>query len=139
MGIKPVPHPDDATRPYWDYARQRELRVQRCLNCGMFRHPPTLQCDQCSSADVDWVLLSGKATIYSFIIDHRLMVPGFDRPYIVIQATPVEVPSDRVRIVANLNGTEATTVHIGMDVEIEFEVVSADCTLPQFRPSPSSL
>jgi uncharacterized OB-fold protein len=134
-GVRLTPIPDEVTRPYWESAKRGELRIQRCRRCGTFQHPPAARCAECWSDDAEWVLLSGQGTIYSFIIDYRLMLPGFDAPYIVVQVVPDDVPSDCVRIVANLRGVGASAVHIGMQVRVEFEVVSPECTLPQFRPT----
>ena len=34
--------PDATTQPFWDACRKRELRLQRCADCGRFRQPPGL-------------------------------------------------------------------------------------------------
>ena len=33
-GIRPLPAPDELTRPYWEAAREHRLVVQRCAGCG---------------------------------------------------------------------------------------------------------
>ena len=135
MGVKPIPAPDDLTRPYWDAAKKHELRIQRCNVCQTYRHPPNPACPSCNSESYDWSLLSGRGVIYSFIIDHRLMVPGFDEPYAVIQVVPEEAQSDVVRITANLRDCELDDIRIGMKVEVLFEQRTEDVVLPQFRPA----
>jgi uncharacterized OB-fold protein len=131
--VRPIPRPDDVTRPYWEAAKRESLVIQQCIDCVTFRHPPSERCRNCLSTNVKWVELSGKGRVYSFIVDYRLLVPGFDRPYVVVQVVPNEVASDDVRITANLRNAETADVRIGMPVEVEFEVVSSDLTLPQFR------
>jgi uncharacterized OB-fold protein len=71
--------------------------------------------------------------VYSFIIDRRLMVPGFDEPYILATVIPDEAPSDTLRIVANIKECDIAAVYIGMPVEVFFEE-RGGVTLPQFRP-----
>ena len=135
LGVKPVPAPDDLTRPYWEAAKKHELRVQRCKACGHYQHPPQAQCSKCSSGEIEWTKLSGKGVVYSFIIDHRLMVPGFNEPYVVAQINPVEADTDVVRITSNIRDCDRNDVYIGMPVEVLFEDVNEKVTLPQFRPT----
>jgi uncharacterized protein len=135
MGVRPVPIPDDLTRPYWEAAKRHELRIQHCTVCGEYQHPPAPRCLLCSAADLEWALLSGKGVVFSFIIDMRLMTPGFDQPYAVAQVAPVETGSDRVRLTTNFRGCEIEDVYVDMPVEVCFEDISDTITLPQFRPA----
>lgn len=134
LGVRPIPQPDDVTRPYWEAAKVHELRVRKCAGCAKLAHPPRPTCPHCGSAEHEWVALSGGGVVYSFVVDHRLMVPGFNEPYVVAQVNPVEAQDDTVRIVANVTGCPTDAVFIGMPVEVYFEDVSESVTLPQFRP-----
>lgn len=136
LGVVPVPEPDPLTEPYWAAAARSELRLMACGSCARFRHPPTERCPHCGSADVVWERLSGAGTVYSYIVDHRLMVPGFDEPYVVAQVNLYEVDDDTVRLVANVKGCDPSEVHVGMPVEVFFEE-RGDIRLPQFRPRPN--
>ena len=135
MGVRPVPLPDDISRPYWDAARKHELRIQRCRACSDYQHPPQEQCAQCGASDFDWPQLSGLGTVYTFVIDRRLMTPSFDEPYAVLQVTPAEAQSDTVRITTNMRECELSDIYCGMPVEVIFEDMSDEITLPQFRPT----
>ena len=104
MGVKPVPVPDDVTRPYWEAAKKHELRIQHCKACDEYQPPPQAQCIQCSSTDLEWSKVSGKGTVFSFIVDRRLMTPGFDQPYAVVQVNPVEAKRNTVRVTTNMRG-----------------------------------
>jgi uncharacterized protein len=136
-GIRPRPAPDDVTRPYWEAARRGELRIMRCSGCGGHRHPPTPTCPECGGVDVEWASLSGRGEIYSFIVDYRLMVPGFSEPYVVAQVVPVEARDDTIRITTNILGCAVEEVRIGMPVEVTFAILDDQITLPQFRPAAS--
>ncbi len=138
MGIKPIPQPDELTRPYWEAAFGHELKIQRCRQCNNYRHPPAAACSNCGSELFDWTKLSGKGEIYAFIIDHRLMVPGFDEPYAVIQVVPVEAQNDEVRLTANLRNCELGDIYVGMPVEVLFEQRTPEVVLPQFQPAPEA-
>jgi len=135
MGLKPIPLPDDITRPYWDAAKKHELRIQQCKACSNYQHPPEEQCPQCGAADFDWPQLSGQGVVYTFVIDRRLMTPSFNEPYVIAQVNPVEAQHDTVRITTNISDCELGDVYCGMPVEILFEDVTDEITLPQFRPT----
>ena len=134
MGVKPIPAPDDLTKPYWEAAKKQELRIQKCLNCSEYRHPPAIQCPLCYSKQVEWAKLSGKGTVFTFIIDHRLMVPGFDEPYAVVVVNPEEAQHDTVRITGNVRECDRGDVYVGMPVEVVFEERTAGAILPQWKP-----
>jgi uncharacterized OB-fold protein len=138
LGVRPVPIPDDLTRPYWEAARRHELRIQRCTDCRGYQHPPQQACLKCAGANLEWALLSGKGKVYTFVIDRRLMVPTFDEPYVIAQITPDETDDNLVRITANIKGCELSDVYIGMPLEVFFEDVTPEVTLPQFRPAPEA-
>jgi uncharacterized OB-fold protein len=80
-----------------------------------------------------WSDVSGCGRVYSFIVDHRLMVPGFNEPYVVALVNPDEAESDSVRIVANIKDCAPEDVYINMPVEVCFEQLNG-IALPQFRP-----
>jgi uncharacterized protein len=133
-GVKPLPVPDELTAPYWESLARHQLVLQRCVGCGRFRHPPSELCG-CGSALSAWVQVSGRATVYSFVIDHRLLVPGFPDPYVIAQVNPVESDDDTVRIVTNIVGCPLDAVEIGMPVEVVYADMAGGITLAHFRPS----
>ena len=70
-----------------------------------------------------------------FVVDYRLMVPGFDAPYVVAHVVPVEASSDTVRVTTNILNCPIEKVHIDMPVTVLFEEVAPGVVLPQFEPS----
>ena len=131
---RPLPRPDDATAPYWEACRAGELRMQRCRVCGHLRFPPRPMCPRCQSLDSHWVPVSGRGTVYSFVICHAPLLPAFEdlAPLVVLLVELAESPD--LRIVGNLLEGAPGDVSIGMPVEVVFESVSPDVTLPQWRP-----
>jgi uncharacterized OB-fold protein len=132
-GQRPLPQPDELTRPYWDAAAAHRLCIMRCAECGAFRHPPSEDCPACASTRVAWTELGGGGTVYSYIVDRRNMVPGFDGPYVVALVTPDETDED-VRLVGNMVGCAREDVTIGMKVDVVYEDLEGGITLPQFSP-----
>jgi uncharacterized OB-fold protein len=137
-GIRPWPLADESTKPFWDAATDRRLMAPRCDACRRWQWPPAAECGECGSVAVRWVELSGGGTVYSFIVDHRNMVPGFEGAYIVALVVPDEVEDDTVRLVTNLPGCPPEDVRIGMKVSVTYEDLQPGVTIPQFVPVPAA-
>ena len=131
--IKPVPLPDDTTRPFWDAANQRQLVVQRCSACRYYNHPPRTVCDTCLSRELNFETVSGRGHVYSFTVMHLRDVPGFEQeaPFITIVVELEEQPM--LLMVSNLPVAERDRVWIGAPVTVEFEDRGNGTFLPQFK------
>ena len=129
---KPLPRPNEDTAPYWEAAHNGELRMQKCGACALIRFPPSILCASCLSEQVEWVKMSGRGTVFSWIVIHRSQHPAFnaDTPYNVAIVELEEGPRLHTNVVECANDD----IHIGMPVEVVFEKVSGDTTLPKFRP-----
>ncbi|HVV19655.1 MAG TPA: Zn-ribbon domain-containing OB-fold protein [Pseudonocardiaceae bacterium] len=131
MPGKPIPEATPETQPFWDGAARGELRIQRCVDCGgkPFFYPRST-CPFCGSAAVEWFTASGRATLYSYTINHR-PAPGFEdeAPYAIAVVQLAEGP----RMMANIVGVENTpdNLVLDMDLRVTFEQ-RGDMTLPQF-------
>ena len=65
---RPVPVPDEWTRPFWDAAKYCVLALQRCQSCGHFQHPPYATCVSCMAIDLKFEPVSGAGAIYAYTI-----------------------------------------------------------------------
>jgi hypothetical protein len=131
-GTLPLPVPDEDTQPFWDYCRERELRAQRCTACGRLRHPPRPTCPQCGSTDVEWQLLSGRGKVFTYAISHQPIHPALEGR---VPFTTLIVELDEgLRFTSNLV-EDSEPVQIGTPVEVVFERVTDEITLPRFRVS----
>ena len=130
---KPLPAPDELSQPFWEAAKQHRLVIQRCQDCGYFNHPPRPACDACQSQQLQFEPVSGRGTIYSFTVMHQPNIAGFEDqiPYVNIFVELEEQPL--LFMVSNLSGSEKDKVRIGGRVEVHFEDVNDEITLPQFR------
>jgi len=126
----PLPAITDDTRPFWDGCRRRELRVQRCTGCGTLRHPPAPACWKCRGFAHEWIALSGRGTVFTHAVVHRAFLPELAShvPYTIVVVALDDAPG--IRLVSNLVEGEP---RIGLPVEVVFEDVSADVTVPRFR------
>ena len=131
---KPLPAADDLTKPFWDGCKAHQLRMQRCVRCATYIFFPSPICHACNAAELQWEHLSGKGTVYSFIVVYQATVPGFtnDVPYVVAW---VELAEQRgLKMVSNIVGCSHGDVRVGMPVEVVFDDVTSEVTLPKFKP-----
>lgn len=129
----PLPRPDQTTQPYWDACQRGELRLQRCRACGTYLHFPGTACSHCGSSDLEWALMSGRGTVYSFVVVHRTTIPGFkDRvPYAVAW---IELEEDAsARVLSDLVDADVATLRIGQAVEVVFDRSHDGFAVPRFR------
>lgn len=133
--LRPLPLPDDASDPFWAAARAGRLAIQRCAKCRRWNHAPSLACPSCGSFDLGCEDVSGQATLFSWSIIREAPAPGFrDRlPLIVGIVELAEQP--HLLMVANILGLAEADLRLGLPLQVEFEPVDDECTLPQFRPA----
>jgi uncharacterized OB-fold protein len=131
MNDRLLPQIDDDA-PFWEAAADHELRMQQCGECGRIWWPPGPVCPSCWSRDHEWVELSGRGEINTWVVFHRAYFEEFeDRvPYNVAEIELEEGP----RYLANVVGCENDDLYRGMPVEVVFEDVTDEVTLPKFRP-----
>jgi len=129
---KPLPDITPESRPFWEGCRRHELLIQRCRSCGVFQHYPRGVCARCWRADLEWRRSAGRGTVYTFTVTHRTQARGFkdEVPYIV---ACVEL-EEGVQVLTNLVDCDPASVAIGMTVQVTFEDVSPDWSLPRFKP-----
>jgi uncharacterized protein len=122
---------DSDTRPFWEATKRSELLIQYCPQCSTYQFYPRVVCKNCLS-DVEWVVSSGKGTVYSFSVVHKAFNPEFkDKvPYIVALISLDEGP----RMMTNLIGLAPEDVKIGMPVEVDFSKSFGEYKLVQFIP-----
>ena len=129
---KPLPQVTPEMKPFWDAARRHELVVQRCTGCGTHRFPARDICSRCLSRDAAWTPVSGRGSVFSWAIMHQVYHPGFaaEVPYAVVV---IEL-DEGARLVSNLVDCAPADIRAGMPVEVVFDDVASDVSLPKFRP-----
>jgi uncharacterized OB-fold protein len=118
--------------PLWDGTERKELLLQRCSACAVFRHPPSPICQSCLSAAHEWVAASGRGTVYTYAVVRQALGRGWEDklPYVVAVIELDEGP----RFLTNLVDVEPEAVQIGMPVEVTYVERADAATLPLFRP-----
>lgn len=129
---KPLPQVSAEMAPFFAAARRHELVVQRCRGCGAHRFPARDRCSACLSREADWTRVSGRGTVFSYAVMHQVYHPGFadEVPYAIVV---IEL-EEGVRVLSNVIGCPVPEIRIGMPVEVVFDEVGTEVTLPKFRP-----
>ena len=131
---KPLPQIAPEMAPFFEAARRHALAVQQCTRCRARRFPARTICSKCLGREATWTPVSGRGTVFSFAVMHQANHPGFaaEVPYAVVV---IEL-EEGVRLLSNLVDCPLADVRIGLPVEVVFDDVTPEVTLPKFRPRP---
>ncbi len=130
----PIPAMDLDTKEFWENCKNHQLTVQRCVLCGSYRFAPTPACYECQSPDYEWIESNGVGEVYTWTITHLPVHPGVTKalPY---NSTVVRLlDCGGAKVLTNLVGIKNEDIQPGMKVEVEWEEVTPEVTLPRFRP-----
>jgi len=130
---KLLPRIDEMSRPYWEGAKRHELLLQKCEECGHYRYPQGETCPSCLSDRLEWVKVSGQGSVYTWTVFHQAYHPAYkdDIPYAVVVVELEEGP----RMITNLVNCRIEDIKMGMPVEVVFDDVTEEVSLPKFRPA----
>jgi|SRR3974390_1064741 len=129
---KPVPIADFDSAPFWEGCRQHRLLLQCCTACDHPRFPPSGMCPRCRSMQSKWVAASGRGRLYSWIVVRHPIpreIYAGEVPYVVALVDLEE----GVRIATNITCVPEDLTG-DMPVEVVFDDVTPELTLPRFRP-----
>lgn len=140
-GDRVLPAINAENAPFWEATRRGELCVQRCPQTGRLIFPPRLRSPWAPAGDAPvWVRVSGRGTIWSYAVPHPPLLPYYAEraPYNVVLVALEADPT--IRLVGNLVakeggdivGVDPATIEIGAAVEVCFERVNDEVTLPQW-------
>lgn len=132
---KPLPNIDGDSREQWEGFKQRRFLLFRCKTCGAWYWPKAF----CRNHDneplfgnLEWQDASGRGKIFAYNIHRRAFHPGFaeEIPYVYALIELDEGPM----FGSNIVGIDPQDVTIGMPVEVVYEDITDEYTLPKFRP-----
>jgi uncharacterized OB-fold protein len=125
------PRVDFDNQGFWEGIKQHKLVFQKCKVCGLLLHRPRPMCPKCNSMEMEWIPSSGKGHIYSWVnfVYANAAYPGITVPYLVVLVEMLE----GVRIISNMHGVTREEIYVGMPVEVVFDDIADDLTLPKFK------
>lgn len=135
-----LPPINEENAPFWEGARNGELRIQRCTETGRLIFPPRVTSPWGRHRAPEWTAVAGTGTIWSFVVPHPPLLPQFGEvaPYNVILVALDADPN--VRLVGNLvpeagaplNAIDPSSIEIGAAVRVVFDVMNAEIHLPRW-------
>ena len=128
---KQLPLITSLNRPFWEAARRYELVIYRCVNCGACNITGA-GCVNCAKPDMAWSKASGCGEVFTFCVYQQGFHPAWqdDIPYNVAYVKLDEGPL----LITNIIGCCNEDIYIGMPVEVVFEDINEEISLPKFRP-----
>ncbi|OGO00141.1 MAG: hypothetical protein A2Y58_06170 [Chloroflexi bacterium RBG_13_51_52] len=128
---KQLPLITASDKAFWDAAKKHELVMYKCLNCGNL-YSQANDCVACGNPQMEWVKVSGKGEVFTYCIYHQPFHPAWkdDIPYNVAYVKLAEGPL----LMTNIVDCDNKDIYIGMSVEVVFEDVTEEVTLPKFKP-----
>ena len=124
------PSPSPATAPFWAATREHRLVLPRCPECRRWLHPQAAGCP-CGHPEPEWEAASGRARLVGFTVVRRAAHPALagDLPYTILLVALAEGP----QLVSGLAG-EGHALRVGDRLEVRFDDVDDELTLPRFEP-----
>jgi uncharacterized protein len=110
---------------FQDYLDEGQLMGARCADTGEIFVPPRAMCPRTYSTNMEWVELSGRASLLTFTTVHigttAMVKAGYDRqnPYCAGIVELVEGPRFSAQIVG-IDAMHPETIEIGMPLQAEF-------------------
>lgn len=132
--VFPLPYKGIDDEAFWDACNRREFVIQQCADCGELRHPPKPACPNCRSFDIDWKEVLGTGEVYTYTVT-RSPVSQKSADIVPYNVSVVLLDgTDDIRFVTQLVEVDVDAIEIGMAVEVVWEPVTDEITLPLFRP-----
>jgi uncharacterized OB-fold protein len=133
--IKPLPAVQPWSKPFWEGTKEHRLLIQECKACGVKIFYPRKACPECWSQELGWSEASGRGKVYTFTVTLDGVEAKFapDLPYVLAMIDLEE----GIRMMGNIVDCDPQEVTFGMDVEVVFDDVTDEFTLPRWRPRAS--
>lgn len=129
---KPLPRITPLDAEYWEATTRGVLLVQRCSKCERWHWPAATRCPGCGADSLVWEPASGRATVHTYTVVRAAGHPAFaaEVPYNVSVVELDEGPL----MITNVVGVPCDELEVGLPVEVTFEPVNPEMSIPRFRP-----
>jgi uncharacterized OB-fold protein len=129
---KPLPLITELSKVFYDGCKENKLLYQKCTDCNEVVFFPKEFCPKCMSHNLEWRESKGKGKVYTFTVTYDFAPPEFmeDVPY----SLAIINIDEGFSIMSNIVECDLEELRCDMPVEVAFEPVTPEITLPKFRP-----
>lgn len=122
MTSKPLPHPTDVSKPFWEALAAHRVDIQQCRACSHWIFFPRLHCPACFSKDLAWKTIPGTGTLVTYTVARIPTLPEFsdESP----QKLAVVAFDEGPHINTTLVGLEEHEIRVGMRLKPVFDDVA---------------
>ena len=100
------------------------LLANSCRNCSQCFFPKRTLCPNCfEQGQLEDIVLDTKGVIYAVTVVHLSSPSGIKAPYAYGY---VDIPANKIRILAPFTGESPNSFHAGMEVELVLEPIRTD-------------
>ncbi|MPZ99157.1 MAG: hypothetical protein GEU80_07435 [Dehalococcoidia bacterium] len=129
-----VENPTYNSAEWWAAAGEHRLLYQRCTNCNRAVFPPRGSCpgpDCLVYGTLQWSESHGAGRVFSYTVVRQPADQRFARhvPYVFAL---IEL-DEGFRLFSNVTDIDPAEVRIGQSVQVYWDDVTADVSLPKFR------
>jgi uncharacterized OB-fold protein len=124
MTGKPQSHPVQWDAGFWESARNGQLTIQRCDDCGRLQTYPRPVCLTCFGSNLGWAPSTGAGRIYSFTVVRAPLDASF-KEEVPIYLADVTL-HEGVRLLARLADADPSGLEIDAEVVVEMRPDSPD-------------
>ncbi|MFW6114057.1 MAG: Zn-ribbon domain-containing OB-fold protein [Actinomycetota bacterium] len=128
----PLPLMTTLSKVFWDGCREGKLLYQHCRNCGEVIFFPKYLCPNCMGHDLEWLESEGKGRIDTFTVTYNFAPPAFMA--VVPYCVAIVEMDEGYRMMTNIVECDFEELECDMPVEVVFDPVTGEATLPKFRP-----
>jgi uncharacterized OB-fold protein len=123
------PLPDlawEPARPYWEAAARQELQIPRCEACERLHWYPTPACRYCQGEAFTWETMSGRGTLFSWVVVKRPWIPEYASlvPFVPALVSLEEDPA--VRVTTRIVDVEPGDLAFDMPLEVTYRPLRFD-------------
>ncbi len=113
---KYVPETEGLNQEFFLRAAGGTLHLQRCDDCGTYRHPPRYYCQHCFSPGWHWEPSAGVGRVASWVVTHFTIDRGWvaDLPYTTIVVELEEGP----RLLGAMRNLRLDQLELGLKVKV---------------------
>ncbi|MEM3699943.1 MAG: Zn-ribbon domain-containing OB-fold protein [Candidatus Bathyarchaeia archaeon] len=123
--------PISKTLKFWEGLKEGKVYATKCKKCGKMYFPPSADCPECLSSEMDWIELSSEAEIETFT--HVVIRPTtfqHYKPYTVA----IGKLKEGVRVLAWLTGFKLSQISVGMRVKLVAKISPEGYATYEFVP-----